>query len=130
MDNIDPLCQSWLEAKRQEREATENRRVIEDQLIAALGIQEDQEGVQSADTDNHKVKVTGRISRKVDAGRVQEIAAEHGLSDMLPNLFRWRPEINASVWKATDAALTKPLLDAIEAKPGRPSFSIEKKETE
>lgn len=128
MNNIDPLCQSWLEAKRQEREATENRRVIEDQLIAALGISETQEGVQNADTGQHKVKVTARMNRKVDADRVQEIAAEHGTSEHLSSLFRWKPEINAAVWKATAEEITRPLLGAIETKPGRPSFAIERKD--
>lgn len=130
MSNIDPICAEWLDAKRQEREAIDKRRAFEDQLIAALGIKDDQEGVQNVDTDQHKVKVTARLTRKVDADKVQEIAAENGTTELLSSLFRWKPEINMAVWKATNAELTTPLLDAIETKPGRPSFTIEKKESQ
>jgi hypothetical protein len=33
-----------------------------------------------------------------------------------------------AVWKAADEAITKPLAAAITAKPGRPSFTITRKE--
>ena len=70
-------------------------------------------------------EVVGRIDRKVDADKVQELAAEHGLTDHLSTLFRWKPEINMAIWKAADESITKPLAAAITAKPGRPSFTIE-----
>ena len=56
-----------------------------------------------------------------------ELAAEAGLSDQLAHLFRWKPELNMSAWKAADESITTPLAGAITAKPGRPSFSITKK---
>ena len=49
---------------------------------------------------------------------MQELAAEFGLTEHLASLFRWKPEINMAVWKATDEAITKPLAAAITAKPG------------
>ena len=69
-----------------------------------------------------------RSDRKVDSAKLQELAAEAGLSDHLPNLFRWKPEINMAVWRATDEAITRPLAGAITVKPGRPSFKITIKE--
>ena len=48
---------------------------------------------------------------KVNSDKLQELAAEHGLTDHLPSLFRWKPEINMTVWKAADASITTPLLD-------------------
>jgi hypothetical protein len=84
-------------------------------------------------TVNHKhglyvVKVEGRINRKVDAEKVQELAAEAGLTDHLSSLFRWKPEINMTVWKQTSPEITTPLLGAITSSNGRPSFSIAIKE--
>jgi hypothetical protein len=68
--------------------------------------------------------VEGRINRKVDADKLQAIAAEAGLTEHLSSLFRWKPEIAMSAWKAASPNITTPLLDAITATPGRPSFTI------
>ena len=74
------------------------------------------------------LKIAGRIDRKIDSDKLQELALEAGLSDHLPNLFRWKPEINMSVWKAADESIRRPLAGAITVKPGRPSFKITFKE--
>ena len=37
--------------------------------------------------------------------------------------------INAKAWKACDDSITRPLLLAVTTKPGRPTFSIQLKET-
>ena len=118
----------WLEAKEAERAAVEKRRLIEDELVQQLRVNSAHEGSQSFDIDGYQVKVTCRIDRKVDADMVQEIAAEHGLSDHLSSLFRWKPEINMSAWKSADESITRPLAGAITAKPGRPSFTITHKD--
>lgn len=118
----------WLEAKEAERAAIEKRRLIEDELVQQLRVNSAHEGSQSFDIDGYQVKVTCRIDRKVDADMVQEIAAEHGLSDHLSSLFRWKPEINMSAWKSADESITRPLAGAITAKPGRPSFTITHKD--
>jgi len=122
------LYQQWLEAKEHERLAVERRREIEDQLTINLKIDETQDKSQTFDADGYRVKITTRLTRKIDADRLQEIAAENGLSPHLSTLFRWKPEINATAWKAAADNITRPLLGAIETKPGRPSFNIEKSE--
>ena len=119
------LYQQWLEAKEHERLAVARRREIEDQLTLDLKINPNQDKSQTFDADGYKVKITTRLTRKIDADRLQEIAAENGLTEHLSNLFRWRPEINATAWKAAADNITRPLLGAIETKPGRPSFNIE-----
>jgi hypothetical protein len=91
----------------------------------AASIRDDVEGTETLALEGFKVKVVGRIDRKVDADKVQELAAEFGLTDHLATLFRWKPEINMAIWKATDESITRPLAAAITAKPGRPSFTIE-----
>lgn len=120
------LYDAWLEAKRAEAEAIEIRRKLEDELTADLGIPEDFEGSKTITDAGYKLTLTGRMTRKVDAIAVQEIASERGLENMLTSLFRWKPELDLKAWKATDASLTAPFESAITTKPGRVSYKIEK----
>lgn len=122
------LCDDWIKAKADEAEATKRRRGIEDLLVKAFEIPENLEGTKNLEAESFKIKIEGRINRKVNADKLQELAAEHGLTEHLSSLFRWKPEINMTLWKAADAAITTPLLDAITATPGRPSFTITKAE--
>lgn len=122
------LYKLWLDAKKRESDAVADRRKIEDMLIVQHGIDDQAEGSKSFAECGYRVTVTTRINRRVDGDKLQEIAAENGLSDHLSTLFRWKPEINMAVWKAADEAITKPLAPAITAKPGRSSFNITRKE--
>jgi len=122
------LVEAWVAAKKAEAEAVEWRRRVEDSLLQLLGISGQFEGTENLDIAGHKVKVVGRMNRKIDAERLQEIAAEHGLSQHLSALFRWKPEINSAIWKSTDPSITTPLLGAVTTSPGRPSFSITKEQ--
>ena len=127
-DDLNTLSEMWLAAKEAEKEATEDRRRIEDRIKSLAGIAENLDGTETVAPEKFVIKVVGRIDRKVDGDKLQELAAEYGLSEHLSSLFRWKPEINMAVWKATDEAITKPLAAAITAKPGRPSFTIIRKE--
>ena len=127
--NLDQMAQDWLAAKRAEAEAIANRRAIEDAIKAAASIPETLDGTSTLEAIGYTIKVVGRIDRKVDADLVQQLAAEHGLTEHLGSLFSWKPEINAAVWKAADESITRPLAAAITAKPGRPSFQIIVKES-
>ena len=121
------LYVAWLEAKAAEKAATEARRLIEDELLEKFA-PEPFEGVKSISDAGYNLKLTGRMVRKVDGDKLQELATEAGLSDHLGSLFRWTPSINMAVWKATDKSITNNLLEAITTKEGRPSFNIEKEE--
>lgn len=127
-DDLIALSAGWLAAKEAEKTATESRRLIEDRMKSLIGVAENMEGTETASPDGFTIKITGRIDRKVDAEKLQEIAAEHGLTDHLSSLFRWKPEIVMATWKASDDSITRPLLGAITSKPGRASFSITIKE--
>lgn len=124
MADTEVLVKAWVSAKKAEQDAVEWRRRVEDRLLAAIGLAPEFEGTENLEISGHKVKIIGRMTRKVDAERLQEIAAEHGLSQHLSALFRWKPEINTVIWKATDPSITTPLLGAVTTSPGRPSFSI------
>jgi hypothetical protein len=118
------LSAFWMQYKADEEKATVERRKIEDQMVNLLAIPENFETTETAEPEGFVVKVSGRIDRKVDGDKVQELAAEFGLGEHLAKLFRWKPEINMTAWKAADATITGPLASAITAKPGRPSFKI------
>ena len=127
-DDLDELAALWVQAKAAERDAVDERRRIEDRMCSMIGFAETTEGTETASPEHHTIKISGRIDRKVDVEKVQALAAEHGLTEHLSSLFRWKPEINLAAWRATDESITRALAPAITAKPGRPSFSITPKE--
>ena len=118
------LMMEWKIQKAMEGEAQRKRREIEDKLLELLLVDETQEGSINYLEDNLKATVTVRMNRKVDSDLVQEIAAENNLTSHLNYLFRWKPEIDSKAWKSAPKEITTPLLNAIETKPGRPSFKI------
>jgi hypothetical protein len=126
--DMNELAQMWLRAKQAEKDATEDRRDIEDHIKKLARIAENLDSTETIEPGQYVIKIAGRIDRKVDEKKVQELAAEHGLSEHLATLFRWKPELNMSAWKAADETITGPLAGAITAKPGRASFSITPKE--
>ncbi len=126
--DMNELAIMWLRAKQAEKDATEDRRDIEDHIKKLARIADSLDSTETVEPGQYVIKIAGRIDRKVDGDKVQELAAEHGLSEHLATLFRWKPELNMSAWKAADETITGPLAGAITAKPGRPSFSITPKE--
>jgi hypothetical protein len=125
VNELDDLSAQWMDAKADEAIAVARRRNIEDRLVELLALDEGKEGTTNARTEQgYAIKVVGRMNRKVDADRLQELAAEHGLSEHLGSLFRWSADINAAAWKSAAPTITAPLLSAITTTPGRPSFSI------
>ena len=128
MNDLERLAQDWEEAKAFEAQAIARRREIEDQLTKALAIPKDLEGTKNEDAGQYKIKIVGRLDRKVNADKLQELAQESGLSEHLSSLFRWKPEINMTAWKAAHESITAPLLDAITTTAGRPSYAITRKD--
>lgn len=125
MERSEYFARLWKDAKRKEEDAIAQRRAIENDLIDSLELPDNFEGTDSLMFDDVKVKVTGRITRKIDSDMLQAIAIEHGTADHLSRLFRWKPEINIKEWKAADERITAPLTKAITAKPARPSINVE-----
>jgi len=118
----------WIACKDAERKAVDRRREIEDEIMDHVG-KSNAEGTRTISicaTNNYEIKLVTRFTRKVDADLLQEIAAEHDLSEHLPILFRWKPELNVKAWDKASDEITKPLLGAITTTPGRPSFTIVK----
>ena len=120
------LYQRWLDAKKLEAAAVSERRELEDQMAAEFAIPKDLDGTIKKELDGYTIRMEGRINKKIDADKLQMLAAEAGLSEHLSSLFRWKPEINAKAWGAAADAVTQPLLGAITSTPGRPTFTITK----
>ena len=120
------LYQEWLDDKARETAAIADRRNLEDQMVVAFHVPKNLDTTIKQELDGYVIKMEGRINKKIDADKLQMLAAEAGLSEHLTSLFRWKPEIIAKAWGAADEAITKPLLDAITSTPGRPTFTITK----
>lgn len=123
---LQKLSAEWIDAKAAEKEATERRRLIEDEIIRILEIQETDERTRKLEADIFTIKITCRINRKVDGDLAQEIAAENGMQEYLPVLFRWKPELSMTAWEGVGDNVKQVFSRAITATPGRPSFSITK----
>lgn len=122
------IAAEWAAEKEVERQAVENRRLLEDEMVKIMNVVPNLDGTITNEFDGYVIKITGRVDRKVDADKIQELAAQHGLESHLGTLCRWKPELNITIWKNTDPKITTLLAPAITAKPGRPSFSIAHKE--
>ena len=128
MSDLKALSAEWLLHKTAEEKAVVERRKVEDKIVKELALPESFESTETAEPDGFVVKIAGRIDRKVDSEKLQMLATESGLTEHLATLFRWKPELNMTLWKAADETITKHLAGAITAKPGRPSFKITIKE--
>ena len=120
------LYQRWLDAKKMETLAIAERRDLEDQMAAQFTLPKDLDGTIKIEESGYTIRMEGRINKKIDADKLQVLAAEAGLSEHLSSLFRWKPEINAKAWNAAADAVTQPLLGAITSTAGRPTFTITK----
>ena len=120
------LYQRWLDAKKMETLAVAERRDLEDQMAKQFNIPKDLDGTIKEELNGYTIRMEGRINKKIDADKLQLLAAEAGLSEHLSSLFRWKPEINAKAWGAAADAVTQPLLGAITSTTGRPTLTIKK----
>ena len=116
----------WIEAKTEENEATEKRRLIEDEICRAREVEQTDEHSRKVEAAPFTIKIACRINRKVDGDLAQEIAAENGMQDHLGLLFRWKPELSMTAWNGVGDNVKQVFARAITATPGRPSFTITK----
>lgn len=126
MKPLQQLSGEWMEAKEAEREATEKRRLIEDEMCRLLEVQQTDEHTRKVEADPFTIKIACRINRKVDGDLAQEIAAENDMQDHLGLLFRWKPELSMTAWNGVGDNVKQVFARAITASPGRPSFTITK----
>jgi hypothetical protein len=126
MMSLQKLSGEWLEANDAERDATERRRLIEDEMVRLLEVQQTDEHTRKVEANPFTIKIACRINRKVDGDLAQEIAAENDMQDHLGLLFRWKPELSMTAWNGVGDNVKQVFARAITATPGRPSFTITK----
>lgn len=125
-EKLQELSQKWEKAKAKEKAANIERVNIESEMAMLLQIPDDLEDTKKYETEDYKVTITGRITKKIDADLLQEIAAENNTSEYLGTLFNWKPTLDAKAWRNANPTITAPLMGAITSKPGKPSFKVEK----
>ena len=94
--DIEYLVRLWESSKLAEADAMQKRRRFEDLIVEALEIPESLDGTENFDVGNYKLKIVGRLNRKVNSEKLVELAEENGLTDHLQSLFRWKPEKDSS----------------------------------
>lgn len=71
---LEQLSAEWLSAKAEEARAAKRRLVIEEQIIALTGKRD--EGSQTVDATGFKITVTGKVSRKMDWAKWDQIKTQ------------------------------------------------------
>lgn len=123
-NELSELCAQLEKAKEVEANAKMDRVGLEARLVTLTGIPQANEGTTTLTPEGYKVSITGNIYRKVDGDLLQQLARENGLEDHLQSLFRWKPEIELSRWKAADPKITAPLAAAITSTPGKQTVKL------
>lgn len=119
------LLQQWLDAKEAERSAVEKRRAIEDRLSELLASEMPADGQKTIKAEGFAVKVTSRITYKVNGEALQEIASKKSIPlPMLQQAFKWKCEVIGKGWNELEKGIQSALSDAVTAEKGRPSYQI------
>lgn len=122
---LESLAAEWREAKEAERAANERRVAVETMIVAAMPGETPEETV-NRDVAGLRVKVTYKVTRSVDTEALQAIWPS--LSDKAQACFAWKatPKVGElrKVQEFLPAEYAK-VATVIEAKPAKPSVSIE-----
>lgn len=123
--NTDALCAAWLDAKRAESKAKDQRIAIEAELSEAFEVPS--EGSKTHKTDNHKITLTQPVRRSIDADEWDRVKGN------VP--ARMRPvkvkiEADAAGCKylaANEPDMWRKIAAAFETKPGKIGVKVEAK---
>ncbi len=119
------LLQQWLDAKEAERASVEKRRAIEDRLSELLASEMPADGQKTIKAEGFAVKVTSRITYKVNGEALQEIASKKGVPlPILQQAFKWKCEVIGKGWNELEKGIQSALSDAVTTEKGRPSYQI------
>jgi len=125
MSNTEQLCADWLEAKRNEETARNQRIAIESQLAEAFDVPD--EGSKTHHTDTHKLTLTQPVYRTVNPVEWKNVAAQVP-HEMRP--IKTKIEADAAGCKYlanNEPELWRKIASAFESKPGKVSVKVEAK---
>lgn len=125
MSNTEQLCADWLDTKRNEEMARNQRIAIEGQLAEAFDVPD--EGSRTHKLDGYKITLTQPVYRKVDP--VEWARLEHKVpTDMRP--IKTKIEADAAGCKYlanNEPEFWRMIAPAFESKPGKVSVKVEAK---
>jgi len=122
MSTLESLADQWREAKRAEDEARDRRVEIESHIIEHTGVKE--EGSQTHSAGDWKVKVTGKLNRKLDADAWAEIEPSIP-EDLRPVSYSPKLETKGLRYlEANEPDVYRMVARAIETKPAKPAVEV------
>jgi hypothetical protein len=127
-DNFATLVGAYMSIDMMQKEVAARKEEIVTAMRSAMALPDDGEGTQNFECGELLVAATMRLNRKVDAEKLDELAKENGLEDKLTTLFRYKPEVSMTAWKAADPSITEKLLPAITTTAGSLGIKITSKE--
>jgi len=122
-NNLAPLAQAWIDAKRAETAANAARIKIEAEMIAALEIPD--EGSKTQKIEGYKITVTQPVARKLDVDMWEKVK---GLipAEMAPVKIKIEADaVGCKYLAANEPKLWRKIAKAFETKPGKVIFRIE-----
>jgi len=125
VSNTDALCAGWLEAKRAETKARDERLAIEAQLAEAFEVP--QEGTKAHKTENYKITVGQPVYRKLDILVWDKVK---GKIDPKLHPIKTKIEADATGCKYlanNEPEIWKAIAPAFTATPGKVSIKVEDK---
>lgn len=125
--NIETLAAAWLAAKAAEDTAKAERYRIEKDIAALLPAKD--EGTAHADLDGLKLAVTYKLTRKVDADKLQQ--GWNTLPATVQAAFSWKPDVSITQLRALEKAAPQDYATALQfittSPANKPSIKVEQK---
>ncbi len=118
---IDKISKLLKAAKIAESAAKEERISLEAQILSMVPFNENK---KTQYFNDNKLKIVGRVTKKIDPEKLQEIVNEHDVRQYLRILFKWTPTIIESEWDLTPDNIKSIISKAITTKPGKPTITI------
>jgi len=122
MSDLETLASAWREAKRDEEHARDRRVEIENEIVALTGVKD--EGSETHKAGDHKVTVTGKLNRKLDADQWRQIEASIP-EDLRP--VRYQPSLDTKglrYLEDNEPDVYRRVCQAIETKPAKPAVQV------
>lgn len=125
MSNVEALCQDWLEAKKAEELARNQRIAIETALAEAFDVPE--EGSKTHKIDHYKITLSQPVYRKLDEKKWLQVKNRIP-ADMAPIKTKVEADGTGCKWlAANEPDMWASIADAFEVKPGKVGVKVEAK---
>ena len=112
---------AWMQAKEDERKATEHRRSL-DRMIQSLLPNKDEGSVSQAE-GNYKVTVQYKLDRKLDVDRLRN--EWNAIPADCQQAIKWKAELNTTQFRKLDEQSVRALSGFITTSPSSPSVKVE-----